>query len=303
MKNNKIIGKYFVCDCEHCGDMDSAKSFIRNLGCQIVDDYWDGYDCGEAWIEFSFYDNIFVKVYEKLSGSSVSYSADINNYMKTGIMLPYPLINGKELIEMKNRMSDDCSKGFEERLPLWLFFEINEYRNQYSPVEIVEKVLSYFEEPVEVLGYNSHISDGNKFCDVLLKSSYRNLSCKTMKHGIGDYCLGDRGFLDSIHVYGECRCVHKWINTGRLRDYEYLHRVINCMKSGLDMEYRNQDSYYHPIDIILSSDKYMDSDSSFKTVIEIDGKTYSLKDPCYWEWKKPEYAEIIKKSKVGYGLK
>lgn len=148
----KIIGKYFVCDCEHSGDMESAKSFIRNLGCQIVDDYWDGRDCGEAWIEFSFYDNIFVKVYEKLSGSSVSYSADINKYMKSGITLPYPLINGKELIEMKNRMADDCSKGFEERLPLWLFFQINEYRNQYSAGEIVEKVLSYFEEPVEVLG-------------------------------------------------------------------------------------------------------------------------------------------------------
>ena len=299
----KIIGKYFVCDCEHSGDMESAKSFIRNLGCQIVDDYWDGRDCGEAWIEFSFYDNIFVKVYEKLSGSSVSYSADINKYMKSGIVLPYPLINGKELIEMKNRMADDCSKGFEERLPLWLFFQINEYRNQYSAGEIVEKVLSYFEEPVEVLGYNIHIVDGNKFCDVLLKSSYRNLSCKTMQYGIGDYCLGDRGFLDSIHVYGECRCVHNCINKNKLWDYEYIHRIIGCINSGLDMEYRNQDSYYHPIDIILSSDKYMDSDGSFKPVIEIDGKKYSLKDPRYWEWKKPEYHQVIIDSKKGYGLK
>ena len=299
----KIIGKYFVCDCEHSGDMESAKSFIRNLGCQIVDDYWDGRDCGEAWIEFSFYDNIFVKVYEKLSGSSVSYSADINKYMKSGIVLPYPLINGKELIEMKNRMADDCSKGFEERLPLWLFFQINEYRNQYSPSEIISKVLSYFEEPVEVLGYNIHIVDGNKFCDVLLKSSYRNLSCKTMQYGIGDYCLGDRGFLDSIHVYGECRCVHNCINENKLCDYEYIHRIIGCIHSGLDMEYRNQDSYYHPIDIILSADKYMDSDGSFKPVVEIDGKKYSLKDPRYWEWKKPEYHQVILDGKKGYGLK
>jgi len=298
----KIIGKYFVCDCEHSGDMESAKSFIRNLGCQIVDDYWDGRDCGEAWIEFSFYDNIFVKVYEKLSGSSVSYSADINKYMKSGIMLPYPLINGKELIEMKNRMAEDCSKGFEERLPLWLFFEINGYCG-YSAGEIVEKVLSYFEEPVEVLGYNTHIVDGNKFCDVLLKSSYRNLSCKTMQYGIGDYCLSDRGFLSSIHVYGECRCVHNCINASRLRDYEYLHRVINCIKSRLPMEYRNQDSYYYPIDIILSADKYMDSDGSFKPVVEIDGKKYSLKDPRYWEWKKPEYHQVIIDGKKGYGLK
>lgn len=300
----KITGIYHVADCEHWGDMDSAKSFIRSLGCVITDSHWDGRDCGEAWVKFSFDDNRFVAIYNRL-GTSANYSADINDYFKLPDNgdIPYPRMKSSELISIKNKMAEDISVGFEERLPLWLFFEINEYRNQYSPSEIISKVLSYFEEPVEVLGYNIHVVDGNKFCDVLLNSSYRNLSCKTMKHGIGDYCLGDRGFLDSIHVYGECRCVHKWINTIRLRDYEYLHRVINCMKSGLPMEYRNQDSYYHPIDIILSSDKYMDSDGSFKPVIEVEGKKYTLKDPCYWDWKKSEYQEIIKVSKAGYGLK
>lgn len=300
MKN--ITGKYHVADCEHNGDMESAKSFIRSLGCIISDSYWDGRDCGEAWVEFSFPENRFVAIYNKLLGYSVYYNADINDYINEPDSLPYKRIKGNELLAWKNKMAEDCESGFEERLPLWLFFEINGYC-QYTPAEIISKVLSFFEEPVEVLGYDIHIVDGNKFCDVLLKSSYRNLSCKTMQYGIGDYCLGDRGFLDSIHVYGECRCVHKWINTSRLRDYEYLHRVINCMKSGLPIEYRNQDNYYHPIDIILSSDKYMDSDGSFKAVIEIDGKKYSLKDPCYWEWKKPEYHQVIIDSKKGYGLK
>lgn len=299
----RITGTYYVADCEHWGDMDNAKSLIRSLGCTIVNSLWDGRDCGEAWVEFSFPEDRFVAIYDKL-GCSARYSANINDYMKlSGDGIPYSRMKGSELISIRDKMAEDCSVGFEERLPLWLFFEINEYRNQYSPGEIISKVLSFFEEPVEVLGYDIHIVDGNKFCDVLLKSSYRNLSCKTMQYGIGDYCLGGRGFLDSIHVYGECRCVHKWINTNRLRDYEYLHRVVNCMKSGLPMEYRNQDSYYNPKDIVLSSVEYIISDGSFKPVIEIDGKKYTLKDPCYWDWKKPEYQEIIKTSKVGYGLK
>jgi hypothetical protein len=124
-----------------------------------------------------------------------------------------------------------------------------------------------------------------------------------MEYGIGDYCLGGKGWLKSNNIYGECSCVHKYINTGCLRGYEYLRRVVNCIKSGLPMEYRNQDSYYHPKDIIVSVEGYMLEDGSFKSVIEVDGKKYTLKDPCWWDWNKLEYQEVIKVSKVGYGLK
>ena len=74
MKN--ITGIYHVADCEHWCDMDSAKSFIRSLGCVITDSYWDGRDCGEAWVEFSFPECRYVAIYNKL-GSSAGYSADI----------------------------------------------------------------------------------------------------------------------------------------------------------------------------------------------------------------------------------
>ena len=71
MKN--ITGKYHVADCEHCGDMDCARSMIAGLGCIITDSYWDGRDCGEAWVEFSFPECRFVAIYNKL-GSSAVYS-------------------------------------------------------------------------------------------------------------------------------------------------------------------------------------------------------------------------------------
>ena len=59
----KITGRYRVADCEHWGDMENAKNWISSLGCIITDSHWDGRDCGEAWIEFWFYDNRFVSLY------------------------------------------------------------------------------------------------------------------------------------------------------------------------------------------------------------------------------------------------
>lgn len=291
----KITGRYRVADCEHWGDMESAKNWISSLGCFITDSHWDGRDCGEAWIEFWFYDNRFVSLYNKI-GCSASFSADINDYLSTPDKLPYTLMKSRELFELKNKMAEDYSAGFEERLPLWFFFEISEYC-RYSISEIISKVLSYFKEPVDILGYNIHMTDGNKFCDILIKSSYRNLTHEIMQFGIGDYCLGNRGWLNSNKIYGECQCVHKLINTNKLRGYESIHRVINCIKSGLPIEYRNQDSYYHPKDIIVSSEEYIFVDGSFRNVIERDGKKYYVKDPAWWEWSKPEYAEILKKAK------
>lgn len=289
MKN--ITGRYRVADCEHSGDMESAKSFIRSLGCIITDSYWDGCDCGEAWVEFSFPECRFIAIYDKL-GSFASYSADINDYVKLDGITGYSRISYDKLYELRDKMSGDYSIGFEERLPLWLFFKVDSYHGEIS--DIISKVLSFFIEPVEVLGYNLKIVDGSEYCDVLIKASYRNLTSGIMEYGIGDYCLGNRGWLDSVGIYGECRCVHKTFNNFTMEGYELLHRVIECMKKGLPLEYRNQDSYYHPRDMVVNSDLYLSSDGSFIPVMKDgDGFSYKIKDPRFWEWSKPQYRSII----------
>lgn len=291
MKN--ITGIYHVADCEHWCDMDSAKSFIRSLGCVITDSYWDGRDCGEAWVEFSFPECRYVAIYNKL-GSSAGYSADINDYIKVSDIAGYSRVSYKELYELRNKMAEDYSAGFEERLPLWLFFEVDKWHN--NPEEIISKVLSFFIEPVEVLGYNSKVVDGNKFYDVLIKSSYRNLTKGIMSNGIGDYCLGHRGWLHSQGIYGECQCVHKTFNpsVSGCWEYELLHRVIECVKKGAPLEYRNQDSYYSPKDMVVYSDLYLSSDGSFIPVLKDSvNRSYNLKDPRFWDWKKPQYRSII----------
>ena len=288
-----ITGTFRVADCEHNGDMDWARSMITGLGCIIKDSYWDGRDCGEAWVEFSFPECRFVAIYHKL-GSSASYSANINDYIKLDDVTGYSRISYNVLYELRNKMAEDYTTGFEERLPLWLFFEIDKWHD--NPAQIISKVLSFFKEPAEILGYNTKIVDGNKFCDVLIKTSYRNLTKGIMSYGIGDYCLGHRGWLHSQGIYGECRCVHKTFNPScsGLWEYELLHRVIECVKKGVSLEYRNQDSYYCPKDMVVNSDLYLDNDGSFIPVMKDgDNRSYKLKDPRMWEWSKPQYRSII----------
>lgn len=49
---------YVVYDCEHMGDMRRAEfeceKICRKYGGKIVDSYWDGRDCGEAYITCEF---------------------------------------------------------------------------------------------------------------------------------------------------------------------------------------------------------------------------------------------------------
>ena len=49
---------YKVYDCEHDGDMSYAEmecdNFCREFGGKVVFSYWDGEDCGEAYITCEF---------------------------------------------------------------------------------------------------------------------------------------------------------------------------------------------------------------------------------------------------------
>lgn len=51
----KVHFQYDVVDCEHNGDVLSAihrvENFINPYKGEVVDSYWDGRDCGEAWVE------------------------------------------------------------------------------------------------------------------------------------------------------------------------------------------------------------------------------------------------------------
>lgn len=79
-----IKGRCNITDCEHMGDVRSAIADVEKLGCHVIDAYWDGHDCGEAYVLFEFSEERFVQVYEKMPYAF--FDADINDYVKLPIM-------------------------------------------------------------------------------------------------------------------------------------------------------------------------------------------------------------------------
>ena len=53
--NKPVFLHYNIVDCEHEGDVESAENeverIISPIGGKVTDSYWDGDDCGEAWVE------------------------------------------------------------------------------------------------------------------------------------------------------------------------------------------------------------------------------------------------------------
>lgn len=49
---SEITYRMSVCDCEHEGDIEETKEEIWQAGGKAVDSYWDGNDCGEAYVDF-----------------------------------------------------------------------------------------------------------------------------------------------------------------------------------------------------------------------------------------------------------
>lgn len=301
----KILGKYFVRDCEHWGDMDSAELFLKSLGVSVTGRYWDGRDCGEAWVSFEFPSVMFVSLYRKLSGSSVSYSENINDYIiRDGVkdgMDGYGMYSASDLRSMMKLMASDLSSGFEERLPLWLFFEVRDDMKG-SVGCMLGEILSYFTEPVEVMGYYYQMVDDTDYVNVLIKSSWKNLVSSVM-NGIGDYCLSNKkcSWFGSHHIYGECRCVHDAVSKMLLdcgSDYEYIQRFFRCMLNRLPIEYEYAPSYYNRFRRVFEFNEYVDVDGGFRYVInDVENKEYKVLDLRKWKWSDSVYNEVVEESR------
>ena len=63
--NKPVFFQSNICDCEHEGDVWHAECEVRDLvtpmGGEVTESYWDGHDCGDAWVICKIpynYDNI-----------------------------------------------------------------------------------------------------------------------------------------------------------------------------------------------------------------------------------------------------
>lgn len=275
----QISGIYRIADCEHWGDVENAKSALVSNNCTIVNEYWDGHDCGEAYIQFKCAESSFPLLYKKF-GNSATFNADINDYIKSGDILPYERYPYATLRSMVKEMETDLKKDFEYRIPLYLWFEIDEeYR---STKNVVKTCLSYLKEPYEVIGYSTHNVDGCEYVNILIETTYKNLTDETIGNkGIGDYCLGNEGYLNKCNIYGECNNSHVFLSRQVMWYYSCLQSIMEKIHNGEDLIYKDV-NYYSKKELTISPNEYFDSEGTFQTKIVKDEITYKLKDPRSW---------------------
>ena len=259
----KIRGFYFVCDCEHQGDMDAAKVEVlsANSTIEVVNEYWDGRDCGDAYIEFVFPESEFLDVYHVLSDAR--FCANINDYVD--VKISGVLGKAKKLsTENFKRMCDECSTILSnEDVYLKLFFEKNP---RISEDIIIEKALkSVNSDTSSIVGVMTKIVDRDTYIHTLLKVKWSDGLIKKLKE-FGNYCFDGEGWLHDNGIYGELLLVSIVGNDYGL----YLQKV----KAKEPIEYKNFRIFGKPKKFKYS--EYMDGEH-IKPIIELDGEKYKIR--------------------------
>lgn len=231
-KKKTINGCYRVADCEHNGDMEWARSLIkRNVpSVTITESYWDGRDCGEAYIKFSFPSRFFKKVYAYFEDSSM-FDADINDYVKAnvdkGTEYGKKEMSKKELQGILCKMKADVSEGWEDRLPICLNFA--ESKN-IQVKNIIEEALSRFSE-YEIVAYNTEIVDGSIFHTLLFTTPSYEINQRKFED-FGDSLLFNNrySYLKKNKIYGYMAVNHILKQARHYDDFfTLMARIVNKM--------------------------------------------------------------------------
>lgn len=270
-KKEIIVGTYYIPDCEHRGDIQREMSYLRNIhhGIRIINHYWDGRDCGEAYIEFSFNSCYFIEIYNKVDAK---YNADINDYLplneeKNGLLSNAKILNIKLFDEL-------CKKHkclFDNKnITLRLFFG---EKSHISNETIVSKAVDVLgKETTNILAYSKYKVDGTNYIDVLIQTLISNISFKKL-YDFGDYCLGCHGWLKTNHIYGEMAINSVLKDVCNNNDFINLIEKIDKKEPLIFTD----NNYYHPKTVTISYENYMEDNNKIISKIRIDDTWYFLK--------------------------
>lgn len=156
--NNVITGRYYIADCEHEGDINQAIYYIQKLGGKVTGQYWDGDDCGEAYLDIEVDPELFKKLYNHVQ--SFRFNADIRDYVETkdGEIEGYKNVPYKKLKQMQEKAFYDCSDGFEKRLTIYVkMFDISPDKAKQH----IEKLLEVCGKGSRVMGVSYEMSSDN----------------------------------------------------------------------------------------------------------------------------------------------
>ena len=266
-KEKKIIARFHVADCEHNGDLRWGENQVKSLlGSNVVitKTYWDGRDCGTAYIEFEFplskLEFVDKKISDKLSFSYVNININdylsINKLSSSLLWRKYDDLTRKDFLDIISKGRNDYEQGFEKRIMVKLFFEDTK---RIDDEIIMSKAVSMLGKNVNVVGYNYARVDGNNFVSVLFTLPYTDIEGKNFKE-FGDYCLGHGGWLGKNGIYGELVIVHELMCSGM--EYDKFKEVVKKIAAKEELEYK---SFSHET-ITIPYDEYMKNNSVPKSI-------------------------------------
>ena len=133
----KIKGRYDIVDCEHSGDIQRDIDYVRSLGCEVIGHYWDGHDCGDAYVEFYCTPELILKHYKDIC---FHFDCDIDKYINfreeaiKALKNKYNVVDSAEYEEVKSRLISNASEGFKRAMPIELIFKMESYGEYKNPV-------------------------------------------------------------------------------------------------------------------------------------------------------------------------
>lgn len=197
-----LYGKYKIIDCEHYGDIDSGLHDLERYNVNIIDTYWDGRDCGEAYIKFSFAEKDFEEIYRALHSFAI-FEDNIQNYVQVDRSwaegLPFPILEEREFLLTQRNCRQDISEGFERRLPLYITFDAEGIDH---PKPIIEEFLKLLPHPRKINRVAASLLDyfESPHYGFLITSDLKNLNEEFM-------AASKRFFVERL-LYGYCKIDH-----------------------------------------------------------------------------------------------
>lgn len=257
-KEKMIIARFNVADCEHSGDLRwgvrSVESLLGN-NVRITKTYWDGRDCGTAYIEFEFPLSRLSFVDDKISDKMSYYyvNIDINDYLSIGkvckgqLYRKYEKFTRQEFKDILDKGRCDYSEGFENKIMVMLFFE---HHKTIDADTIMSKAAQALGSNANIIGYRCERVDGNYFTNVIFTIPYEDIDGSKFNE-FGDYRLGHQGWLGRNNIYGELCIVHELKCCGM--EYGKFKDVIKRIANKEDLVYK---TFSHET-LVVPYDEYM----------------------------------------------
>lgn len=255
MANKVIKGTYNIVDCEHYGDIEAAKIRLQKLNVDIKDVFWDGHDCGCAYIEFTFYETEFARIYNALQDEA-TYNVDVNQYID--VKLPKTQLDNLTCLTSKefNKLCEEKKCGLSKRVYIYVFFEVTKNVNIDNVIN--EAIKSISERYTKIEAYNKKIVDGSVFLSILFSVNLHFINeDKIKKFGTNCIANGSDTFLKRNHIYGEMKICSILANC-KQKDFKKLYLSALQHK---EIQYKDCQAYYALPNIMADFKQYFDGET------------------------------------------